>query len=195
MMVDFDMAYKKAKTRQKTAEKKTAEKRPAKKSAEKKAPVKAKQKAGNNKIQAMNPWMIAAIALAVLLIVSVATSGFSFKSSNDDFNDTIDQIDSLIESSVTAEAKASLEAAKLAIENAITEEEAVQITIVDNNTDKDTSDIEKPVTLDMYIMSQCPYGVQAEDGAIPAVQKFLDSVDYNIYFIITENALIINELV
>ncbi|MFH1589454.1 MAG: hypothetical protein ABIB43_02720 [archaeon] len=41
------------------------------------------------------------------------------------------------------------------------------------------------VILDMYVMSQCPYGAQAEDGAIPAVQKFGGDVDYNIYYIVT----------
>ncbi|MFH1770629.1 MAG: hypothetical protein ABH828_03670 [archaeon] len=40
------------------------------------------------------------------------------------------------------------------------------------------------VVLDMYVMSQCPYGVQAEDAAIPAVERFGGDVDYNVYFIV-----------
>ncbi|NQU97909.1 hypothetical protein HQ533_00435 [Candidatus Woesearchaeota archaeon] len=41
------------------------------------------------------------------------------------------------------------------------------------------------VVLDMYVMSQCPYGVQAEAEAIKAVEKFGDDIDLNIYFIVS----------
>ena len=38
-------------------------------------------------------------------------------------------------------------------------------------------------TLDLFVMSQCPYGVQAEDTIIPAVKALGDDVDFNIYYI------------
>jgi len=40
------------------------------------------------------------------------------------------------------------------------------------------------VVLDMYVMSQCPYGAQAENEAIKAVKRFGDDVEYNIHFIV-----------
>ncbi len=46
----------------------------------------------------------------------------------------------------------------------------------------------EPVTLTMYVMSQCPYGVQAEDAAIPAVKTFGDAVDFQLEFIVRETA-------
>lgn len=42
------------------------------------------------------------------------------------------------------------------------------------------------VKVDFYVMSQCPYGVQAEDGIIPALEKFGDAVDFNVEFIARE---------
>lgn len=39
------------------------------------------------------------------------------------------------------------------------------------------------VTVDMYVMSQCPYGVQAENGIAPSLDLLGDSVDFNLYFI------------
>ena len=38
-------------------------------------------------------------------------------------------------------------------------------------------------TVDMYVMSQCPYGVQAENAIAPALDRLGDSVDFNLYFI------------
>jgi len=37
---------------------------------------------------------------------------------------------------------------------------------------------------DMYVMSQCPYGAQAEDEAIKAIKKFNGVVGLNIYYIV-----------
>ena len=135
----------------------------------------------------INPWMAATGVLAILLIASIFTGGFDL-GKDDDYTKTIDLIDSLISSSITTEAKASLKTAKDSVETALTAE-AITISITDpSDKDSEQSDnSEKKVTLDMYIMSQCPYGVQAEDGAIPAVKKLSDAVEYNIYFIANDN--------
>ncbi|MFC1774774.1 hypothetical protein ACFLZN_00480 [Nanoarchaeota archaeon] len=47
----------------------------------------------------------------------------------------------------------------------------------------DDKTTEKLVRLDMYVMSQCPYGVQAEEGFAPVAMEFADVLDYNIEYI------------
>jgi len=39
------------------------------------------------------------------------------------------------------------------------------------------------VTVDMYVMSKCPYGVQAEEGMFPALKALGSSVTFNLNFI------------
>ncbi|NOQ55956.1 MAG: thioredoxin domain-containing protein [Nanohaloarchaea archaeon] len=125
-----------------------------------------------------NTWMLSTAVLAILLIASLFTGGFDFR--NKDQNTEIDCIDTLLDSAIASETKTALSTAKDELISALEAEKEVMPT---NTVD----DSDKPVTLDMYIMSQCPYGVQAEDGAIPAVKRLIDSVDYNIYFIVNEN--------
>jgi len=150
------------------------------KTAASKAP--AQKQAKKPSTEQINPWIISTGILAILLIASVFTGGFDLNK-NDDYAKTIGLIDTMIDSSITTEAKTSLETAKSSVETAL----AAEATVVPENNDENNDNLEKPVTLDMYIMSQCPYGVQAEDGAIPAVKKLIDSVDYNIYFIANDN--------
>ena len=38
-------------------------------------------------------------------------------------------------------------------------------------------------SVDMYVMSQCPYGVQAENAIAPALKTLGKSIDFNLYFI------------
>jgi len=38
-------------------------------------------------------------------------------------------------------------------------------------------------SLDLFVMSQCPYGVQAEDLVMPVVEKFGSDMNFNLYFI------------
>ena len=147
-----------------------------------KSDIKAQKQAKKPSAEQINPWIISTGVLAILLIASVFTGGFDLNK-NDDYAKTIGLIDTMIDSSITAEAKSSLETAKSSVENAL----AAEATAVPEKNAGTSDNLEKPVTLDMYIMSQCPYGVQAEDGAIPAVKKLIDSVDYNIYFIANDN--------
>lgn len=39
------------------------------------------------------------------------------------------------------------------------------------------------VTMEMYVMSQCPYGTQVEDAIQPVLEQLGDSVDFNLEFI------------
>ncbi len=181
------MVKKNTKSATKSRQAGTKEKRSAGKSdmkAQKAQSIKApaQKHAKKSSAEQINPWIVSTGVLAILLIASIFTGGFDLNK-DDDYADAIVLIDTMIDSSVTAEAKASLETAKSSVETAL----AAEATAVPDNNDEDNNDPEKPVTLDMYIMSQCPYGVQAEDGAIPAVKKLIDSVDYNIYFIANDN--------
>lgn len=47
-----------------------------------------------------------------------------------------------------------------------------------------TNTVTGEAVLDMYVMSQCPYGVQAESEAIKAIERFEGDVDYNIHYIV-----------
>ncbi|MBN2801120.1 MAG: hypothetical protein JXX28_18420 [Deltaproteobacteria bacterium] len=41
----------------------------------------------------------------------------------------------------------------------------------------------QPIRMDLYVMSRCPYGVQAEQAIIPAAQKFGAALDLHIEYI------------
>jgi len=56
--------------------------------------------------------------------------------------------------------------------------------ISDTEDDVATTD---SVKIDFYVMSQCPYGTQVEDGIYPVLQKFGDSIDFNLDFIANED--------
>jgi len=43
------------------------------------------------------------------------------------------------------------------------------------------------VPIELFVMSQCPYGTQAEDVVIPVINAFGDKVDFKLYFIASEN--------
>jgi len=45
---------------------------------------------------------------------------------------------------------------------------------------------DKPV-LDLYVMSQCPYGTQAEEITFPVVELFGDDIEFNLRFIANDN--------
>lgn len=64
------------------------------------------------------------------------------------------------------------------------EEEETEPT-TDPNTNTQTQEIpksEKP-TVDLFVMSHCPYGTQAEKGIIPAIEALGDTVDFNLRFV------------
>lgn len=42
------------------------------------------------------------------------------------------------------------------------------------------------IKLDLYVMSQCPFGTKAEDVIFPAVKSLGENVDFNLYFIANE---------
>lgn len=55
-------------------------------------------------------------------------------------------------------------------------------TLVNNYQPND----EAAASLDLFVMSQCPYGVQAEDLVMPILEKFEGKANFNLYFIARE---------
>ncbi len=51
----------------------------------------------------------------------------------------------------------------------------------------DVPKTDKPV-MDMFVMSQCPYGVQAEDGMLEVAKLLGNKIKWNIYYIANSNA-------
>ena len=51
-----------------------------------------------------------------------------------------------------------------------------------------------PVTLDLFVMSQCPYGVQAETGVLDALGAFGSDLQVNVRFIVSEAGTSFNSL-
>jgi hypothetical protein len=64
-------------------------------------------------------------------------------------------------------------------------EEEEEVNNTDTNTNTQTQEIpksEKP-TVELFVMSHCPYGTQAEKGIIPAIELLDDKVDFNLRFV------------
>ncbi len=47
--------------------------------------------------------------------------------------------------------------------------------------------VKDPVKVELFVMSQCPYGVQAENSIIPVVKKFGKNIDFNLNYIANDN--------
>ena len=57
-----------------------------------------------------------------------------------------------------------------------------------DTTEKAATVAADAVKLEMYVMSQCPYGVQVENTVKPALDLLGDKVDFQLDFIVTETA-------
>ncbi|MAG39092.1 hypothetical protein CMO90_03295 [Candidatus Woesearchaeota archaeon] len=57
-----------------------------------------------------------------------------------------------------------------------------------------TSNSDADAVLDLYVMSQCPYGAQAESEAIKAVERLGEDVALNIYYIVNSQGVRFNSL-
>ncbi len=65
------------------------------------------------------------------------------------------------------------------------EVEETENTNTNTNTNTQTQEIPKSSkpTVDLFVMSHCPYGTQAEKGIIPAIEALDDSIDFNLRFV------------
>ncbi len=70
--------------------------------------------------------------------------------------------------------------------------------MVNHSIKAHTKEQPKPVKLDkpdvdLYVMSQCPFGVRAENAMIPLVKKFGEQLDFKLHFIATANEAALKE--
>ena len=57
--------------------------------------------------------------------------------------------------------------------------------ILPDKTDNKTVDSDA-IPVELFVMSQCPFGTQAEDTVMPVIKAFGDKVDFKLYFIASE---------
>jgi hypothetical protein len=64
-------------------------------------------------------------------------------------------------------------------------EDEEETTNTNTNTNTQTQEIPKSSkpTVDLFVMSHCPYGTQAEKGIIPAIEALGNTVDFNLRFV------------
>lgn len=154
-----------------------------------------------------NIWMITTVILAVLFVASVFTSGFKFggvsgetasdsvskyiKTNLPDANATVETLGKVeaylvkvdidgqsVESIVTEDGK-KLYPQPISLEVEETEPTQTQ-TQTQPKTEIEKSD--KP-EVELFVMSHCPFGTQAEKGMIPAVKALGDSIDFKLRFV------------
>ncbi len=149
----------------------------------------------------IDSWKISTAVLAVLLIISVITSGFKFSlGSKGSIDDTINFINKEL---LRGGSEATLDnyedlggvyklnllisAGNLSqkIESYVTKDGKVffpsgialgELKPVLSNKPK----------VDLFVMSQCPYGVLAEQSFEPVLNLLKDKIDFNLYFIANE---------
>lgn len=158
-----------------------------------------------------NFWMIASIVLAVTLVVSVFTNGFnSFGGLSE--QEASDAVVSYIESNVdgaNVEAKEVIDAGDFyAVKINLNGEEvesflskdgkmlfpyAIPLEETANDAEEEKTEPKpEPKTeveksdkpkVELFVMSHCPFGTQAEKGIIPAVQELGDTIDFSVEFV------------
>ena len=143
------------------------------------------------------PWIIATLVLAVLLIASILTHGFTINNSEVDL--VVQQINDLKAKTASPEARARLDSIKeelietkqLIVENqknnlpastsALNSTE--HSTQLESSSAKSSVGSVNRVKLDFYVMSMCPFGTQVEDAVAPVLKNLSGYVDFNINFI------------
>ena len=152
----------------------------------------------------MNIWQVATGILALLLIVSFSTNGFNFSSGDSVKENTLNFINTqLLQGQGAAEItefadkggvyefnlkvqgrdiKAyTTKDGKLLFTNAINMEEGVEAPAAAPVAEV-TTKLDKP-EVELFVMSHCPYGTQAEKGALPVALLLGDKIDFKIKFV------------
>ena len=141
--------------------------------------------------------------LHILLIISMMTDGFSRTSSIPQISEDIDAIALKTNSEkafeLAEEINTKLDSLKVIVDQAVSEPVGDDDSDSDtDDTDSDTGDDDSDymgddivevdfdsdsVELQFYVMSQCPYGLQVENGIAPVLEKLGDAVDFKLDFI------------
>lgn len=129
------------------------------------------------KTQNSQTWQIATVVLAILLVASVLTGGFS--NPNDvDLANAQDIGEALVSAGVVTQT--NLAQAVNVIEDAMEAEIVKETATTTGNT------VDKKLPVELYVMSQCPYGVQAEDTMFVAIKDIgVDNFDLQVDYIAT----------
>jgi len=167
-----------------------------------------------NRFKKMDAWKISAVVLAVLLLMSVFTSGFRFQKELSSQEASIKALEfinqNLLQGQATAQVKSISENSGLyAIKLDVMGQEynsyvskdgnlffpqAVDMAdpsaLADNQQQaqqaqqipQDLVKSDKP-TVELFVMSHCPFGTQAEKGILPAVEALGDKIDFDIKFV------------
>jgi hypothetical protein len=160
----------------------------------------------------LDVWKIATLALLLLFVVSIFTSGFSFlklSSKETVTQETLNFINTnLLQGQAVAELKASAEEDCLysmelnvagqelvsyvtkdgklffpqALETAAVEAQLAATQQQAQAQQPEITKSDKP-KVELFIMSHCPYGTQAEKGIIPTVEALGDNIDFEIKFV------------
>ncbi len=122
-------------------------------------------------------WMFISIILAAVVVASIFTNGFNF----DNVKLAESSLNKILQKATNEEVKSSVNSALTSLNQAkvIIEAEKSKPIPTEFSGDK--------VKLDFYVMSQCPYGVQVENGVKPALDKLGKAVDFSVNFIATDN--------
>lgn len=161
-------------------EKKKSEKTEASKEAPKKVKVNHTIRRRNSNL--VSPvWMWSAVVLAILLVGSLATGGFQSVG----LDDTIKTLDSEIKATSSEAVKVALTDARDKIQEAQVEISKVESTSSSKTPSAGTSESfdGDQVVLEMYVMSQCPYGTQVVDAIAPVKKELGDALDLRVDYI------------
>lgn len=132
---------------------------------------------GGKKSQNSQGWQIATVVFAILFVASLFTGGFSNPNSVDIKAQDIGE--ALVQAGVVTQT--NLASAVDVIDNAMEVEKVEEI----ETTPKGEA-VDNPLAVELYVMSQCPYGVQAEDTMFPAIQEIgEENFDLQIDYIVT----------
>ena len=152
----------------------------------------------------IDSWKISTAVLAVLLIISVATGGFKFSlGSNNVIDNTLtfineqmlrsgteatldgyEEIDGVYKLNLVV----SLNNLSQKVESYVTKDGKM---FFPSGVNLEELKPVKPVLsdkpkVDLFVMSQCPYGVLAEQSFGPVLKLFKERIDFNLYFIASE---------
>ncbi|MFP4119092.1 MAG: thioredoxin domain-containing protein [Candidatus Woesearchaeota archaeon] len=126
-------------------------------------------------------WKTISIILAVFLIASIATGGFGMSATGNSIQNSADSItDQLSEKGIITPEQAQ-QTNDLIVE-------ALTASDGKDSSQKGNEPVGDKLSVELYAMSQCPYGVQAEDAIIPAVKDLgEENFDLQIEYIATDN--------
>lgn len=156
-------------------------------------------------------WKLLALGLLILLIASILTSGFSFLkkeelSKEEAAEKTMNYINTnLLQGGAVAELKSTKEEKDLyvlrlevngrEVDSYVTKDgELLFVQAINMSEEKEAAQEgqEQPAAavtksdkpkVELFVMSHCPYGMQAEKGILPAVEKLGKKIDFSVKFV------------